>query len=108
MRRRCPTSALTVDGKPGVKVSFSKFDMSNINNPEAMKPVATRVEPDIDAAAHAASRLKQPTCSRSSFAMKATLTAPETGDYNLGMKASGFFRVKLDGKNVTSAFDGDP
>ena len=35
-----PASALTVDGKPGIKVSFSKLDMSNMNNPEAMKPVA--------------------------------------------------------------------
>ena len=46
-----PASALTVDGKPGIKVSFSKLDMSNINNPEAMKPVATRIEPTLDAGA---------------------------------------------------------
>jgi len=35
---------------------------------------------------------------------EATLTAPETGDYNLGMESSGFFRMQLDGKNVTNAF----
>ncbi len=33
-----------------------------------------------------------------------TLTAPETGDYNLGMQANGFFRVSLDGKHVTMDF----
>ena len=37
-----------------------------------------------------------------------SLTAPETGDYNLGLKASGFFRMQLDGKNVTSSYGGDP
>jgi beta-glucosidase len=36
------------------------------------------------------------------------LTAPETGDYNLGVKGNGFFRVQLDGKSVTSAFNSDP
>jgi beta-glucosidase len=36
------------------------------------------------------------------------LTAPETGDYNLGLKASGFFRIQLDGKSVTSSYGGDP
>ena len=36
-----------------------------------------------------------------------SITAPETGDYNLGMKASGFFRVQLDGKSVTSSYGGD-
>ena len=102
-----PTSALSVDGKPGVKVSFAKFDMSNINNPEAMKPVATRIEPTLDAAVRpfppeAAS--VHPLVIR----YEGSITAPETGDYNLGMKASGFFRVQVDGKNVTSSFGGDP
>ena len=35
------------------------------------------------------------------------LTASETGDYNLGLVANGFFRVRLDGKDVTSAYGGD-
>ena len=37
-----------------------------------------------------------------------SITAPETGDYNLGLKASGFFRVQVDGKNVTSSYEGNP
>ena len=102
-----PASALTVDGKPGIKVSFAKLDMSNINNPEAMKPVATRIESTLDAGAQpippeAAS--VHPLVIR----YEGTITAPETGDYNLGMKASGFFRVQLDGKSVTSSYGGDP
>jgi beta-glucosidase len=35
-----------------------------------------------------------------------SITAPETGDYNLGMKTAGFFRMRVDGKNVTNAWDG--
>jgi len=102
-----PASALSVDGKPGIKVSFSKLDMSNINNPEAMKPVATRVDPTLDAGAKPlppeAANLK-PLVMR----YEGTLTALETGDYALGLKASGFFRMQVEGKNVTSAYDADP
>jgi len=102
-----PASALTVDGKPGIRVSFARLDMSNINNPEAMKPVATRIESTLDAGAQpippeAAS--VHPLVIR----YEGSITAPETGDYNLGLKASGFFRVQLDGKNVTSSYGGDP
>jgi beta-glucosidase len=100
-------SALTVDGKPGLRVSFSKLDMSNINNPELMKPVATGMAATLDA-----SSLKLPpetaTVHPLVIRYDGSITAPETGDYNLGLKASGFFRVQLDGKNVTNSFDADP
>ncbi len=102
-----PASALTVDGKPGIKVSFAKFDMSNINNPEATKPVATRIESTLNAGA-------QPIPPEATSVhplvihYEGSITAPETGDYNLGLKASGFFRVQVDGKSVTSSFGGDP
>jgi beta-glucosidase len=36
-----------------------------------------------------------------------TLTAKETGDYNLGLRADGFFRLQVDGKEVTSAWHTD-
>jgi len=98
-----PTSALTVDGKPGVKVSYSKWDMSNINRPSEESPVASGIEPDINAAE---TPLPPEVEKVSPLAIRyeASLTAPESGDYNLGMTASGFFRVQLDGQNVTNAF----
>jgi beta-glucosidase len=100
-------SALTVDGKPGLRVSFSKLDMSNINNPELMKPVATGMAATLDA-----SSLKLPPGTATVHPLviryDGSITAPKTGDYNLGLKASGFFRVQLDGKNVTNSFDADP
>ena len=52
--------------------------------------------------------LKLPTFSPLSIRWEGEITAPETGDYNLGLKASGFFRVQLNGKGVASAFDGNP
>jgi len=101
-----PNSALSTDGKPGVKVSFAKLDMSNINNPEAMKPVAQRVDPNVDLSAQ---QLPSEAASVQPLVIRwdAQLTAKETGDYNLGLMAAGYFRVQLDGKNVTSAYDND-
>ncbi|MBV9157393.1 MAG: glycoside hydrolase family 3 C-terminal domain-containing protein, partial [Acidobacteriaceae bacterium] len=102
-----PASALSINGKPGVKVSYSKLDLTNVNRPEAMKPLAEATEATLDAAAipvpEAAANVR-PLAIR----WDGSLTAPETGDYNLGLKASGFFRVQLNGQNVTSSYGGDP
>ncbi|HTD53798.1 MAG TPA: glycoside hydrolase family 3 C-terminal domain-containing protein [Silvibacterium sp.] len=102
-----PASALTVDGKPGINVSFAKLDMTNINRPAATKPLAVRTEPALDAAAQP---LPAEVAAVRPLAIRwdGSITAPETGDYNLGLKASGFFRVQVDGKNVTSSYEGNP
>jgi beta-glucosidase len=102
-----PGSALTIDGKPGLKAAFSKFDMSNINNPEAEKPVATITVP---ALLTGSARVPAEAANIHPLVIRydTTITAPETGDYDLGLKAAGFFRMQLDGKSVTSAFDNNP
>jgi beta-glucosidase len=101
-----PASALTVDGKPGIRASYAKLDMSNLNNPAANKPVIERVEATINASAGSvpaeAAALKPLI-----IHWEGMLTATETGDYNLGLAASGYFRMQLDGKNVTSSYGGD-
>ncbi len=101
-----PASALTYDGKPGVKASYSKLDMSNLNNPGEAKPVAEQVEQSID---ETKSKIPPAAASLKPLAIhfETMLTAPETGDYNLGMVAAGFFRMNLDGKSVTSSYGGD-
>jgi len=101
-----PTTALSVDGKPGIKATYSKLDMSNINSLATSKPVAERIEPTIDITA---ATLPAETASVKPLAIhfEGMLTAPETGDYNLGMMAAGFFRMNLDGKSVTSSYGGD-
>jgi beta-glucosidase len=62
--------------------------------------LATRVESGIDTAKQS---LPAETSGKGPVGIhwEATLTAPETGDYSLGFEASGFFRIALDGKEVT-------
>jgi beta-glucosidase len=102
-----PASALSVDGRPGLKISYSRLNLANINNPEIEKPLATGTAATLDAGAlpiPAEAANVHPLV----MAWDTTLTASETGDYNLGLKADGFFRMQLDGKNVTSSYGGDP
>ena len=101
-----PASALTSNGKPGVHVGYSKLDMSNVNDVTGTKPITERTDATIDVAAQplpASVAEIRPL----SIQWDGMLTATETGDYNLGLKANGFFRVKVDGKNVTSSYTGD-
>jgi beta-glucosidase len=101
-----PASALTVDGKPGIKASYSKLDMSNLNNPSTSKPIAERVESNIDVSAGS---LPAEAASVKPLAIhfEGMLSVPQTGDYNLGLAAAGYFRMQLDGKNVTSSYGGN-
>ncbi|HEY1987171.1 MAG TPA: glycoside hydrolase family 3 C-terminal domain-containing protein [Terracidiphilus sp.] len=101
-----PASALTTDGKPGIKASFSKLDMTNINNPAGAKSLAERIDPGIDPAATPLPP-EAADVHPLSIRWEGQLTAPETGEYNLGLKANGFFRIQLDGKNVTNSYNGD-
>ena len=95
-----PAEALSTDGKPGVKASYS--EMKGIGLAESReKPevLASRVEPTIDAGAQA---LPAEIAGKAPLAIhwEGMLTAPETGDYNLGIQANGFARLQLDGKQV--------
>ena len=99
-----PASALSFEGKPGVSIDFAKLDLGDINHPKRSASLASRVDPVLDyslAPVPAAATGVNPL----SILWKADLTAPTTGDYNLGLVANGFFRVRLDGKNVTSSWD---
>jgi beta-glucosidase len=99
-----PASALSVDGKPGVKIDFAQMDTSDINHPKRTASFASRVDSVVDISTaplpDAAKGIRQ-----LSVLWTADLTASETGDYNLGMISSGFFRLRLNGRPVTSAWD---
>jgi len=99
-----PASALTTDGKPGVKVSFAKLDMSNMNRPTVPAPLLTRVEPEIDASA-APLPVEAAGVRPLVIRYETTLTPQDTGDYNLGLAADGAFRMQLDGKEFTNGWD---
>jgi beta-glucosidase len=97
-----PAGLLTTDGKPGIKATYSDMATVNMFDPTAKPAVlATRTESNIDASQPKPSETKG---KRIAIRWEATLTAPDTGEYNLGMHASGFFRVALDGKEVASGF----
>jgi beta-glucosidase len=102
-----PASALAVDGKAGIKVRYSRLDVSDINHPKPTTPVAQRIYPTLDAAIQPlppnAAHLKP-----LAITWDGSLTAAETGDFYVGLKSNGIFRVQLEGKNVTSAYGGDP
>jgi beta-glucosidase len=103
-----PSSALATDGKPGIKASYSKFDMAammaNPANPPA--PLAMRVEQGIDLTS-ASLPVEVAAIHPLVVRWQAALTAPESGDYNLGLQAAGLFRVQLDGKGVAFSWGSD-
>ena len=71
-----------------------------MTNPPAA--AATRIEPGIDLSAQplpAEAAHLNPMVVR----WETTLTAPETGDYNLGVETDGFFRMYIDGDLVKTA-----
>jgi beta-glucosidase len=93
-----PSSILSTDGKPGVKVTF----VANMDITDAaarMEPLTTRVEPTIDVSKSWLPP-EQNGNGPLAFICETNLTPQETGDYLLGMTANGSFMVTLDGKTV--------
>jgi len=99
-----PASALSADGKPGAKVDFAQMDTSDINHPKRTASFATRVDPVVDISI-APLPEEARTMRQLSVQWTADLTAPDTGDYNLGLISSGFFRLRLNGRPVTSGWE---
>ena len=99
-----PAELLTTDGKPGVKASYSKFDLT-FGAETKPTVLTTRVEPGIDISA-APMPIEVAGVRPLGIRWEATLTPPDTGDYNLGLQASGFFRISVDGKQITSSWGG--
>ncbi|MFZ0743420.1 MAG: glycoside hydrolase family 3 C-terminal domain-containing protein [Terracidiphilus sp.] len=98
-----PDSLLTTDGKPGATASYTRMDFTG-DGQRKPQVLATRIEPGIDASAAA---LPPAVAGVKPLAIRweATLTPKETGDYNLGIEGDGFFRLSVDGEEVTSAWD---
>ena len=100
-----PAALLTVDGKPGAKAIYTRHDLMA---DEDTKPavLVTRIEPGIDASA-APLPIEVAGVKPLAIRWEATLTPPETGDYNLGVQGNGLFRISLDGKEITSEWNAD-
>jgi beta-glucosidase len=100
-----PAELLSTEGKPGVHASYySTKDLSAFKNTAAApSPLATRIEPGMTVSTNS----WPPEVAKTNAVIvswEATLTPQATGDYNFGFKGEGFFRVWLDGKNVTMAY----
>ena len=98
-----PAGLLTTDGKPGAKVSYSKQDMT-VDGKLKNNVLASRIEHVIDASA-AAPPAETAGVKPLAIRWEADLTPLESAEYNLGIEGNGFFRLTVDGKVITSAWD---
>jgi beta-glucosidase len=91
-----PDGLLSVDGKPGVKTTYLTGAMFGHGAP---KILATRIDPKVDGSLEVPSEAAG--AKSLMIRWSATLTAPDSGEFLLGMEANGFYRITLDGKPVS-------
>ena len=99
-----PDSLLTTpDGKPGLNAEYSKSEGMRFGRGPRPPAVATRVEPNVSLTG---SGLPSELSGTKSIGVEWTgfLTAPETGDYLIGIRADGFGTVDMEGKPVARVF----
>jgi beta-glucosidase len=103
-----PNNLLTTpDGKPGIKAEYSESaggrgfggGGGGANPPPSLPVIATRIEPNIDITG---GNLPAQVANRP-FSAHYTgfLTAPDSGDYFIGIRGAGFPRITVDGAPVT-------
>jgi beta-glucosidase len=96
-----PAGLLTTpDGKPGVKAEYAEG--MGFGGP--LKPITSRVESNVDltdAALPADAKDKDLSVQWTGF-----ISAPETGDYLLGITTDGFAGVRVNDKQVAQGFGG--
>jgi beta-glucosidase len=101
-----PDSMLTTpDGKPGLKAEYMEQAMRFGRGPEA--PVlATRTETNVNLTD---SNLPKEVAGKKNIGARWTgfITVPETGDYLIGVRGSGFGRLSIDGKQVAQLGRGE-
>jgi beta-glucosidase len=99
-----PDGFLTVDGKPGVKATYLNENIVSFASAQTYttQPLTTRIEPGIDIGSQPIPEVAEH-AEPLTVKWETTLTATETGDYNLGVETDGFFRVFLDDKPVVMA-----
>ena len=100
-----PDSVLTTpDGKPGLKADYVEGMMRGRPAPGASTtPIVSRTEANVNLNE---SNLPAEIAARKSFGVQWSgfLTPNESGDFLVGLRADGFARLTLDGKQVAVAF----
>jgi beta-glucosidase len=102
-----PGALLRFGGKAGVRARY--YSVERMEEPDGwdkVKPLATRVERSIQLEAGS---LPRQVAGNENLNVRwdTTITATESGDYDLGMTADGFFFVTLNGKPVTMTWGTD-
>jgi beta-glucosidase len=101
-----PDSMLTTpDGKPGLKAEYMEQAMRFGRGPDA--PVlATRTETNVNLTD---SNLPKELAGKKNIGARWSgfITVPETGDYLIGVRGSGFGRLSIDGKQVAQLGRGE-
>jgi len=97
-----PADLITTDGKPGVTAAY--VSGMPFGGPPP-KTLATRNEAEIDAS----QPLPPEAAGQKQLMIRwtGTFTAPQSGPYQMGMEANGFFRLTLDDKPVAMNYQAD-
>ena len=102
-----PDSLLTTpDGKPGLKANYNEGMRRGPSAPGASTtPIASRTEPNVNLSDK---NLPPEITGKKTFGVQWSgfLTPTESGDFILGVRAAGFARLTVDGKQVAMAFGG--
>ena len=99
-----PSNLLTTpDGKPGVKAEYSEWRGLDLGPSAKPTLLTSRVEPNVDLSG---SSLPSEVAGKKSIGVQWTgfLTPADSGDYLIGVRASGFARLAIDGKLVAQEF----
>jgi beta-glucosidase len=95
-----PDNALTTpDGKPGLKAEYRTWQGRPVASAAPPAVLTSRTERNVEIGEN---NLPSEVMGKKSFGVQWSgfLTAPDTGDYLVGIKAYGFARVTVDGKPV--------
>ncbi len=93
----------TTEGKPGLTARYSNFEGIALGPGARPSPLTSRVEPNINLSD---TTLPAEAAGKKSIAVEWTgfLTPPDSGDYLVGIRADGFARVMVGGKEVAQEF----
>jgi beta-glucosidase len=98
-----PDTALTnPDGKPGLKAEYSE-SMGRPGAQSNAPALVSRTEPNVNLTV---GNLPPEVAGKTSIGVRWTgfITAPDTGDYLVGVRGVGFGRLSIDGKQVAALF----
>jgi len=99
-----PSELLTIDGKPGLRASYSLYTMDW--GPEAKRPpvLKTRLEPAINLAEEALP-FEVAGIRPLRVHWETDLTPKESGEFYLGLSALGSFRLSINGVDLSTDYD---